>query len=66
MDTATQWALLLGALTLAGWIAGGLVAVFGSVEIGRHRQKAAEYLTFGLSAAAFVSAVAMVAFLVVR
>ncbi|OWV82198.1 hypothetical protein ATY77_02870 [Rhizobium sp. R634] len=62
MDTPTQWAFFLGALTLASRIA----AVFGSAEIGRHRQKAAEYLTFGLSAAAFVSAVAMVAYLVMR
>ncbi|WP_052029508.1 hypothetical protein [Rhizobium sp. CCGE 510] len=66
MDTATQWALLLGALTLASWIAGGLTAVFGNVEPGHPRQKAAEYLMFGLNAAGLVSAVAMVAILVIR
>jgi hypothetical protein len=66
MDTATQWALLLGALTLASWIAGGLTAVFGNVEPGHPRQKAAEYLMFGLNAAGLASAVAMVAILVIR
>ncbi|MBB3523704.1 MULTISPECIES: hypothetical protein [Rhizobium] len=65
MDTATQWALLLGALTLASWIAGGLTAVFGNVEPG-HRQKAAGYLSFGLNAAGLISAAAMVAILVIR
>ena len=65
MDTATQWALFFGALTLASWIAGGLTAVLGKVEPG-HRQRATEYLTFGLSAAGFISAVAMAAVLVIR
>ncbi|MBY4612651.1 MULTISPECIES: hypothetical protein [Rhizobium] len=65
MDIATQWALLLGALTLASWIAGGLTAVFGNVEPG-HRQKAVGYLIFGLNAASLVSAAAMVAILVIR
>ncbi|NKF11538.1 hypothetical protein HER20_13530 [Rhizobium sp. BUS002] len=65
METATQWALFFGALTLASWIAGGLTAVIGKVELG-HRQKATEYLTIGLSAAGFISAVAMAAVLVIR
>ncbi|PDT08266.1 hypothetical protein CO655_23065 [Rhizobium sp. M1] len=65
METATQWALFFGALTLASWIAGGIAAVLGSVELG-HRQRATEYLTFGLSAAGFISAVAMAAVLVIR
>lgn len=65
MDTAAQWALFLGALTLASWIAGGLTAVFGNLELG-HRQRAVEYLTFGLSAAGFISAIAMAAILIIR
>ncbi|ACE94146.1 hypothetical protein RHECIAT_PC0000065 (plasmid) [Rhizobium etli CIAT 652] len=65
METATQWALFFGALTLASWIAGGLTAVFGKVELG-HRQRATQYLAFGLNAAGFISAVAMAAVLVIR
>ncbi|PDT20583.1 hypothetical protein CO674_26630 [Rhizobium hidalgonense] len=65
MDAATQWALLLGALTLASWIAGGLTAVFGNVEPGQPRQKPAEYLIFVLNAAGLALAVAMVAILVI-
>ena len=66
METATQWALFFGALTLASWIAGGLTAVLGKVELGHSRQKAAEYLAFGLNAAGFISSVAMAALLVIR
>ncbi|MBY3595422.1 hypothetical protein [Rhizobium bangladeshense] len=66
MDTATQWALFLGILTLASWLVGGLAAVIGNVELDPHRQKAAEYLTFGLSATGFISAIAMVLILVIR
>lgn len=66
MDTATHWALLLGALALASWFAGGFAAVLGNVELGRHGQKAAEYLTFGLSVTGFISAVAMILILAIR
>ncbi|WP_245422876.1 CvpA family protein [Rhizobium sp. S9] len=66
MDTATHWALLLGILTLASWLAGGFAAVLGNVELGHHGQRAAEYLSFGLSVAGFISAVAMVLILVIR
>ncbi|SCB58729.1 hypothetical protein GA0061105_105198 [Rhizobium aethiopicum] len=66
MDTATHWAFLLGILTLASWIAGGLAAVLGNVELGRHGQKTAEYLTLGLSAAGFVSAIVMALILIIR
>ncbi|AGS25757.1 hypothetical protein [Rhizobium etli] len=66
MDTATHWAFLLGILTLASWIAGGFAAVLGNVELGHHGQKAAEYLTFGLSVTGFISAVAMILMLLIR
>ncbi|QKK26799.1 hypothetical protein [Rhizobium hidalgonense] len=66
MDTATQWALFLGALALASWMAGGLAAVLANMQFSQHRQRAAEYLTLGLSAAGFISAVAMAVILVTR
>ncbi|MGG7577214.1 hypothetical protein [Rhizobium sp. Nf11,1] len=66
MDTAAHWALLLGILTLASWLAGGFAAVLGNVELGHHGQKTAEYLTFGLSVTGFISAIAMVLILVIR
>ncbi|MBX4908862.1 MULTISPECIES: hypothetical protein [Rhizobium] len=66
MDTATHWALLLGILTLASWLAGGFAAVLGNVELGPHGQKAAEYLTLGLSITGFICAFAMVLILVIR
>nr|WP_246724664.1 hypothetical protein [Rhizobium phaseoli] len=65
MDTATQWALLLGVMTLASWIAGGLAAVLGNGELSQHRQRAVDYLTIGLNGVGFVSAVAMGAILVI-
>ncbi|ARQ61479.1 hypothetical protein EFR00_24095 [Rhizobium sophoriradicis] len=67
MNTARQSALLLGWLTLARWIAGGLAAGRGreNAELV-HRQRAAEYLTFGLSAAGFISAVSTAAIPVIR
>lgn len=65
MNTATHWALLLGLLTLASWIAGGLAAVVGHAEFGQHRQRSIEYLTLGLNGVAFVSAVAMGGILVI-
>ncbi|CCM78487.1 hypothetical protein [Rhizobium mesoamericanum] len=64
MDTATQWALFLGALTLASWMAGGLAAVLGNMEFSQQWQRVADYLTFGLSAAGFISALAMAVILV--
>ncbi|AIC30627.1 MULTISPECIES: hypothetical protein [Rhizobium] len=65
MNTARQSALLLGWLTLARWIAGGLAAGRENAELV-HRQRAAEYLTFGLSAAGFISAVSTAAIPVIR
>ncbi|RFB85541.1 hypothetical protein B5K11_29815 [Rhizobium leguminosarum bv. trifolii] len=65
MDTATQWALLLGVLTLASWIAGGLAAVLGNGEFGQHRQRVVEYLSLGLSGIGLMSAIAMAAILVI-
>ncbi|PCK81676.1 hypothetical protein CPT34_07665 [Rhizobium sophoriradicis] len=65
MNTARQSALLLGWLTLARWIAGGLAVDWEKAQLV-HRQRAAENLTFGLSAAGFISAVSTAAIPVIR
>ncbi|MDR9775982.1 hypothetical protein RJJ65_25635 [Rhizobium hidalgonense] len=66
MDTATRWALFLGALALVSWMAGGLAAVLANMQFSQHRQRAAEYLTLGLSAAGFISVAAMAVILVAQ
>jgi hypothetical protein len=36
MTSSTEWAIIFGVLTLASWIVGGLMAVFGPQNDARH------------------------------
>ena len=62
---APHWAILLGTLTLACWLAAGLAAVLGTAEEIRHGQAGgfAGYMTMGLAGAGVGSALAMLAIL---
>jgi hypothetical protein len=61
-----HWEILLGTLVLTCWMAAGVATILGTPEEIRHGKtsKTCEYATTGLTGAGIISAVAMVAILV--
>jgi hypothetical protein len=61
-----HWEIFLGTLALTCWMAAGVATILGTPEEIRHGKvsKACEYAATGLTGAGIVSALAMVAILV--